>query len=173
MAKRQLTDRQKRFVDEYLVDLNGSAAARRAGYSTHTAGRLAQDLLAKRHIAELIAKRQRDLQRRVGVTQEQVVNELVRIAFGDQRRVVSWGPDGVVLRRSDDLTDDEAAAVAEVAQTTTQGGGSLRIKAHDKVRALELLGKHLGLFEADNRRQVDGTVEIVRRIVDARDDDGA
>jgi phage terminase small subunit len=80
------------------------------------------------------------------VTQERIVKELARIAFGNKRAVMAWGPGGVALRASVDLTDDEAAMVAEVQETVTQAGSSLKLKAHDKVKALELLGKHVGMF---------------------------
>ena len=80
------------------------------------------------------------------VTQERIVKELARIAFGNKRAVMTWGPGGVSLRDSDELTDDEAAMVAEVQETITQAGGSLKMKTHDKVKALELLGKHVGMF---------------------------
>lgn len=144
-----LTPKQHRFVEEYLIDLNASAAARRAGYSVHVANRIASENLSKPVIADAIAQRQKVLQEKVGITQERVLNELAKIAFGDQRRVMSWGKGGVSLRESEDLTDDDAAAVAEVAETRTKDGGSLKLKTHDKVGALKLLGEHLGLFKAD------------------------
>jgi phage terminase small subunit len=57
-----------------------------------------------------------------------------------------WGAGGVTLRESSELTDDEAALVSEVAETVSAAGSGLKLKTHDKVRALELLGKHLGMF---------------------------
>lgn len=141
-----MTPRQQRFVEEYLVDLNASAAARRAGYAVKRADQQALENLRKPEIGAAIAERQKALQQKVGITQERVLNELAKIAFGDQRRVMTWGPRGVELRASDILTDDDAAAVAEVSETRTKDGGSLKLKTHDKVGALKLLGEHLGLF---------------------------
>lgn len=80
------------------------------------------------------------------VTVERIVRELALIAFGNKRSVMSWGPGGVKLKESETLTDDEAAQVSEVKETVSATGGSLSLKTHDKVRALELLGKHVGLF---------------------------
>jgi hypothetical protein len=80
------------------------------------------------------------------VTADRVVLELARVAFGDPRRVMSWGPGGVRLRPSAELADEEAAIVAEVGETTTKEGGSLRVKTVDKLGALRLLGQHLGMF---------------------------
>lgn len=73
------------------------------------------------------------------VTVERIVAELAKIAFGDARRVMSWGPDGVKIRESDDLADDEAAIVSEITETTSATGGSLKVKTHDKLGALRLL----------------------------------
>lgn len=142
-----LTPKQQRFVDEYLVDLNASAAARRAGYSARTAEWQGPQLLGKTHVAAAIAERQKDLQRRVEITQERVIAELAKIAFGDQRRVMEWGPKGVRLKPSADLTDADAAIVSEVSETVNLHGGSLKLKTHDKVGALKLLGEHLGIFK--------------------------
>ena len=75
-----------------------------------------------------------------------MVKELARVAFSDPRKIFQWGPYGVTLLQSSDLTDDEAAAVGEVSQTTSENGGSIKAKLHDKLKALELLGKHLGMF---------------------------
>lgn len=80
------------------------------------------------------------------VTVERIVRELALIAFGNKRAVMAWGPGGLLLKESTDLTDDEAAQVSEVKETTSATGGSLSLKTHDKVKALELLGKHVGMF---------------------------
>lgn len=75
------------------------------------------------------------------------VNELRRVAFGDLRKSVKWGPDGVTLVDSSELSDDDAAAISEVGETKSENGGSLKIKRHDKLKALELLGRHLGFYD--------------------------
>lgn len=80
------------------------------------------------------------------VTVERIVKELALIAFGSKRAVMAWGPKGVKLKDSKTLTEDEAAIVAEVKETVTMNGGSLSLKTHDKVKALELLGRHVGMF---------------------------
>ena len=141
-----LNDRQSRFVAEYLVDLNATQAAIRAGYSPASARTQAADLLTNPNIAAAIAEAQAARSRRTEVTADRVVLELARVAFGDPRRVMSWGPGGVKLRPSAELADEEAAIVAEVGETTTKEGGSLRVKTVDKLGALRLLGQHLGMF---------------------------
>src|SRR4051812_12343972 len=141
-----LNDRQRRFVEHYLVDLNATQAAIRAGYSAATANQIGARLLANVKVAAAIAEAQAARSRRTEVTADRVVLELARVAFGDPRRVMSWGPGGGKLRPSAELADEEAAIVAEVGETTTKDGGSLRVKTVDKLGALRLLGQHLGMF---------------------------
>jgi len=101
------------------------------------------------------------------VTQERIVRELARVAFGDRRRLMSWGPGGVRLLDSDGIDEGDAAAVAEVSETTTKDGGSIKLKTHDKVKALELLGRHVGMFEADNKqRNVLGSFNVEQFFAD-------
>lgn len=80
------------------------------------------------------------------VTVERIVRELALIAFGNKKAVMHWGPGGVKLKDSEGLSNDDAAQVAEVKETTSATGGSLSLKTHDKVKALELLGRHVGMF---------------------------
>ena len=143
---RPLTARQARFVDEYLIDLNATRAAIRAGYSAKTAEWIGPQLLGKTHVAEAIAERMKARSERTEITQDRILAELAKIAFADQRKVMEWGPDGVKLRDSSTLTDDEAAIVAEVSESVTAAGGTLKIKTHDKVGALKLIGDHLGMW---------------------------
>lgn len=146
----KLTDKQRAFVAEYLVDLNATQAAIRAGYSVKSAARISIELLNKSHVASAIGSAQAKRERRTEITQDMVVRELAKVAFGNTRTVVSWGAGGVVLKDSDELTEDEAAIVSEVRETATKDGGSMSIKTHDKIKALELLGKHIGMFRGDS-----------------------
>jgi phage terminase small subunit len=139
-----MTPKQERFVEEYLIDLNATQAAIRAGYSAKTAAEIGRQNLIKLEEKIAVAKSLRSF--RTQVTADRVLQELARIAFVDLRKVFRWGPDGVTLLPSDDLTEDEAAIIAEVSETTSESGGSIKGKRFDKLKALELLGKHLGLF---------------------------
>ena len=75
-----------------------------------------------------------------------MLEELARIGFSDMRRFTTWGPDGVRMHASAALDEDSARCVAEVSQTINAQGGALKFKLHDKVSALTLVGKHLGMF---------------------------
>ncbi len=142
----ELTPRQRCFVEEYLIDLNATAAARRAGYSDRSANSYAHILLKRPAVAAAVVAAQAERSERTRVTQDRVIAEYARLAFADIRRFVEWGPDGVALKASDGLDDEEARCVAEVYETRTQHGGSRRVKLHDKKGALDSLARHLGMF---------------------------
>lgn len=139
MAK--MTAKQKRFVEEYLIDLNATQAAIRAGYSPRTAGGTGAENLAKPGIKSEIDKAMAARSVRTGVTQDRVVRELARIAFVDPTRVVDFRT-GTVLN---ELGEDDRAVLAGV--KVKDGTFTEReVKLFDKLKALELLGKHLGIF---------------------------
>lgn len=137
-----LTPRRRRFVAEYLVDLNATQAARRAGYAPRSARGQGSRLLRHPAVAASIAAAQAARAERTQVTADAVVRELAKVAFGDPRRLFAWGPKGVVLRESSQLSDAEAALVSEVSQR----GETRRVKLHCKLTALTALARHLGLF---------------------------
>lgn len=142
MAK--LTDKQKRFVDEYLVDLNATAAARRAGYKDPNIGR---QLITKNNVSAEIQKRQEKLRGKLEITQERVLEELAAIAFANGTDFATITHNGLVrLTPTDEVPEEKKKAVASI----KEGQYGTEIKLHDKVRALELLGKHLGVFDANN-----------------------
>ena len=160
MAARKLTPKQAEFVRQYLVDLNATAAAIRAGYSERTAKSQGQRLLTNVDVSAALAAAKAEREQRTEITQDRVVSELAKIAFADPRELMEWGPEGVKLKDSAELTEEQAASVAEVSGTTTKDGGSLRLKKHDKVKALELLGRHLGMFTDKVKSEISGGLEI-------------
>lgn len=140
----RLTDKQKRFVAEYLVDLNATAAAKRAGYSEKTAYSMGQRLLKHVEIRALIQKRREKLQSELEITQEAVLQELAAVAFANGTDFAQITRTGMVrLTPTEALPEHKRKAVASI----KEGQYGTEIKMHDKVRALELLGKHLGLFD--------------------------
>jgi phage terminase small subunit len=146
-----LTPKQERFVGEYLKDLNATQAAIRAGYSPSSAAEIGYENLRKPQIAAAISGAFKARAERTRVDQDRVVLELARNGFSDMRDIASWGPDGIAYKASGELTDEAAAAVAEITETVTptKDGRERRtrtVKLHSKLRALELLGQHLGIF---------------------------
>ena len=144
-----MTPKQKRFADEYLIDINATQAAIRAGYSPKTTRQQGQRLLTKVDIQNYIKKRQKKLQERTEVTQERVVRELAKIAFADISDFIKWNNKKMILISSKKLKRDDTAAVAEITETIKTGNtneNTRKIKLHDKVKALDLLGRHLGIY---------------------------
>lgn len=140
MHMRELTAKQECFVDEYLVDLNATQAAIRAGYSRRSADKIGPELLGKTGVKEAIRVRQAFLRDRVEIRQLEVLAALAAIAFADMGDYVE--ADGVHLRPLHCLTKHQRLAIAHSRQL--KDGFELRL--HNKGRALVLLGRHLDLF---------------------------
>lgn len=157
-----LNAKQQRFADEYLVDLNATQAAIRAGYSAKTAGQIGERLLKNVEIAAAIQNGIEARAQRTQITQDRVLSELAKLGFSDIRRAVTWRAnvtgmheeeDGtqrlavtneVCLIDSDQIDDDTAASIAEISQSDR---GGLKVKFHDKRGALVDIGRHLGMFK--------------------------
>jgi phage terminase small subunit len=138
-----MTPKQQIFVREYLIDLNATQAALRAGYRPGYARRACFVLLPKPEVAAAVASGMAARARRTEIDAERVLLEYARIAFADMRRLAAWGKDGVALREHTEITDDDAAAIVELSRTGKNGG---RIKLHDKRAALDAIARHLGVF---------------------------
>ena len=148
-----LSSKQNQFAAEYTVDFNATAAAIRAGYSEKTAAQAGHNLLQKPEILKAVEEIMADRQKRTLITGDKVLKEIARIAFADvsdYAQVVALpskrkgGPAiaAVSLTPTDKLTADQKAAIAVIEET--QSG--IKVRTHDKVKALELLCKHLGLL---------------------------
>jgi len=161
----KLNAKQKTFVEEYLIDLNATQAAIRAGYSEKTAYSIGSELLKKPEIQEAIALAMKARQERTQVTADMVVAELAKIGFSDLRNVLT--AQGHLIDPPD-WDDDTAGAISslEVVRTHTPGEDkdapieyTHKIKVWDKNSALEKLGKHLGMWV--DRTEVKETVKII------------
>lgn len=140
-----MTPRQRRFVDEYLIDLDGRHAAIRAGYARSDANNRGYRLLRRRDVADAIAAAMADRSRRTGITPERVIEELARIAFVDWRRLAAWGPQGAAVAASDRLSPAETAAIAAVEAQPGPAGPRVVITTHDRKLALDTLARIFGL----------------------------
>ena len=147
MAK-ALTAKQQVFVQEYLVDLNATQAAIRAGYSKRTAGWIGPQLLGKTHIAEAVQGAMAKREERTEITQDRVLKEYAKLAFLDPRRF--YDDDGQLLQVHE-LPEDVAAALSSM-EVVTEKAGELefavrKIKFSDKKAALDSIARHLGMFK--------------------------
>lgn len=140
---RDLTPKQQRFVDEYLIDLNATQAARRAGYSPESAGKIGSQLLAKTRIQNAIREAKAALATRVNIRQEDVIATLAAIAFADIHDYVDCSQEPWRLRPLNSLTSAQRQALAYAQQRPS--GFTVRLR--DKVRALDLLAQHLGMMK--------------------------
>ena len=143
MAK--LTEKQQRFVDEYLIDLNATQAAIRAGYSAKTADVQGSRMLGNVKVQQAVAEAMAARSKRTGVNQDRVVLELAKLAFVKMTDVVD--SQGQI---KDTATDDDLSCIESIKykESDNEFGGSVEreVKISSKLKALELLGKHLGMW---------------------------
>ena len=149
-----LTPKQKRFIEEYLCDLNATQAAIRAGYSKRRASELGYQLLQKTTVQKAISKAQVERSGRTQITQDQVLQELAKIGFANMADYMRVGSNGDPCLDFSALTRDQAAALVEVTvEDFVDGRGEdardvrkVKFKLADKRAALVDIGKHLGMF---------------------------
>lgn len=164
----KLTDKQQAFVNEYLIDLNATQAAIRAGYSVKTAEQQGHQLLKKTSVSEAIAKAMAKRSRRTGVSQDRIIQQLAKIAFSDMKDVMEWrtveypltdfegkpilDPDGnqerdphlrISLKESSEV---DGSIIQEISEVHKGGSITHTVKLNDRMKALDLLGKHLGMW---------------------------
>ncbi len=139
-----LTARQSQFVEEYLIDLNATQAALRAGYSPKTAYSQGQRLLKHPDVAKAIDAAIQERTERLGLQADDVVLELRRIAFSDIIDYMEWESSTVRVKKSHEIPPEARRAIAGMSRSAN---GSVQVKLHGKVRALEMLAKHLGMYE--------------------------
>jgi phage terminase small subunit len=162
------TRKQLFFVAEYLVDLNGTQAAIRAGFSPRTAAKQAPQLLARPCIQTAIREAMEDREKRTNIRSDKVLREIARIGFSDIRKAFD---DSGELKQLKELDDDTAAAISSI-EIISSGDGSLikKIKVWDKNSALEKLCKHLGLYDAE-KLSIDLKAKVEKIVVQYVDTD--
>lgn len=162
MKGEKLSGKQLLFAKEYLVDLNATQAAKRAGYSEKTAASIGLENLSKPLIAAAIKKEIGKRERRVEMDMDWVMIQYKRLAAFDIRKAYDENGNLKPIR---DLDDDTAAAISSIESEEIYSGGGIdranigklsKIKTYDKRAALSDVTKHLGGFEKDNRQKGDG-----------------
>jgi phage terminase small subunit len=172
-----LNDKQKRFVAEYLIDLNATQAAIRAGYSAKTAHVQGSRLLSDVRVSALLTEKQTKLADKLEVTAERVIRELALIGFANMLDYITTTDSGEAFVDLSKLTREQAAAITEVtSEVYMEGKGDeatpvkrTKFKLSDERAALVDLGKHLGLFkqeiEVTIREGLPNQLEAARRRV--------
>jgi phage terminase small subunit len=163
----RLTAKQKRFIEEYLIDLNATQAAIRAGYSPHTAKEIGCENLSKPHIRARVEKELAERSKRTGINQDRVIRELARIALVNPVDVINM--DEATIKEMASADDTAAILSVKVKKIPSEEGTitEREIRMADKIKALELLGKHLGMFN----EKLNINAEMAVKIVDDIDDE--
>lgn len=149
MKTRSLTPRQERFVDEYLVDLNATQAAIRAGYSRRTARQIGEENLSKPDIAAAVRQQKTERAARVQITVDRVLQEVAAVAFANILDVLN--EDGT-MKPIQDFPPGITAAIAnlEVSEIRDPNGVSIgstkKLRLTDKLGGLTLLMRHMGML---------------------------
>ena len=155
----ELTDKQKRFCEEYVIDLNATQAAIRSGYSKDTANVQGSQNLSKLNIQEYISQLQESKSEELNISQNMVLQELMKVAFGD---VKNYFDDMGRLIDINELENQISASIKSVTvqqeKTTIQGEAFVessikKIESYDKLKALEIINKMLGFYEKDNAQK--------------------
>lgn len=158
-----MTEKQKIFADEYLIDLNATRAYRAAYPSVKkdaTAKSAGSRMLANVNVAKYISERMQERQQRTEVTQDMVIKELAAIAFSRATDYAEVKGGTACIKDTDALSDQQIRAIAGI----KEGANGIEIKLNDKEKALELLGKHLGMFR--DKLEVSGTLETEKTKLD-------
>lgn len=168
----KLTARQEKFCQEYLIDLNATQAAIRAGYSQRTANRIAANLLSNVVVQVEIQQARLRRSERTEITQDRVLNELALIGFADMKDFVRVDDGGAIQAYPlDSLSEGKSRIIQKIKEkrtikSTAEGDQILESTYEfwlcDKVKSLELIGKHLGMF-IDKQNTGDDTPQDAAR----------
>lgn len=170
--KDALTPKQRKFVNEYLIDLNATQAAIRAGYSAKTANEQGAQNLAKLSIKSEIEKGQNKVALRASVTVEMIIDELKKIGFSSITDYISFNGGKVILKDSEAIPKDKIAAIAEVSKTISEGGSTLKFKLYDKISALDKLARHLGMYVDKADEKPIQSITAIKVIIEYPNGDG-
>ena len=164
MDKKKLTDKQEMFCLEYMVDLNATQAAIRAGYSEKTAQQISNNLLLNVVIQERIQQLKERRSAKVEVTAERVIKEIATLAFSNIPNYFNQiGPGSVLtltLKQFEDMPEDASRAISSVEQSINKEGEiTYKVKLWDKTRNLEMLCRHLGIAEDSIKVDINAGLE--------------
>lgn len=161
-----MTDKQKRFVEEYLIDLNATQAAIRAGYSPDTAEQIGYQLLQKTSVSNEVSKAMAERSKRTGINQDRVIQELAKIGFAKITDVV----DPETAKVKTDAAEEDLACIQSIKIKPNEWGTEREVKLYDKKGALVDIGRHLGMFK--DRIELNADMDLNINIDYGEDDTG-
>ncbi len=144
-----LTPQQQAFVAEYCIDFNGTRAAIAAHYSEKSVHAQASQLLGNPKIQNAIDQCLKNYGTNHKVLKQRVLTQLTNLGFSDIRNYMNFNNERIVIKDSDTLTKEQAAAIVEVKERTTKNGTTVTFKLAQKERSLELIARHLGMLTED------------------------
>lgn len=177
-----LTDKEKLFCINYLIDKNAAQAAIRSGYSKHSAKEIGYELLTKLHVRTHIKAEIQKQQKRTEVTADKVIKELGKLAYSNLEDYMTIGEDGNAYVDLSMLTSDQAAALSEITvEEYSDGKGKgvkdvkrVKIKLNDKHGPLNTLSKHFKLLtdkmEHSGKVQIDFLTQAAKKAREVADD---
>ena len=158
-----MTEKQKIFADEYLIDLNATRAYKVACPSVkkdETAAQAGSRMLRNVKVAAYIQERMEERQKRTEITQDRVLEELAAIAFAKATDYAEIKGECVRIKDTDTLDEQQIRAIAGI----KEGKFGIELKLNDKEKALELLGRHLGMFK--DKVEVSGLEDEKKKLGD-------
>jgi len=161
---RPLRDREEQFCRQIVLGKTNGDSYLNAGYKAKnkvTASNLASRLLKNERIIKRIAALRLEAAEKYKLTPNNVMFQTGAILNADIRNYVTWGPGGVTIKPSTELTDEQAAAVEEVSETVTKDGGTVRVKLHNKAKSQELGAKILGMVSDKQEMPGEITLKVV------------
>lgn len=161
-----MTKKQKRFVEEYLIDLNATQAAIRAGYSPDSAADIGSENLRKPDISAAVDRAIAERSKRTGINQDRVLRELARIGFAK----ITDAVDPNTARIKEDASEDDLACIQSIKIKPNEWGTEREVKMYDKKAALVDIGRHLGMFK--DKLELDADMELNITIDYGEDDSG-
>lgn len=150
-----LTEKEKKFIEEYLMDFNGTRAVVASGYTENrkVAAVQAHQLLRKPNIQRAIAAHFSRRKKKFEKEEDRILEELRAIAYAQITDTCKWTKRGIKLIPSRKLKKKHVKAIAEISEVSTDKTTTLRVRKHDKLKAIELLGKHFGMWEDNGNRE--------------------
>ena len=158
-----MTEKQKIFADEYLIDLNATRAYKVAYPKVKkdkTAAQAGSRMLRNVKVERYIQERMQARQERTEITQDRVLEELAAIAFARTTDYAEVKDGRVLLKNTEKLDEQQIRAIAGI----KDGKYGIEIKLNDKEKALELLGRHLGMFK--DKVEVSGLEDEKKKLAD-------
>jgi len=163
--KYSYTRRQLNFCKEYLIDMNGTQAAIRAGYARGGAATQASLLLKQEKIQARISQLNKERMKRLNINADSVIKEIALIAFSNIGNVASWTESNVTFKPSSRLTSEQTAGIQSIEEKIGKYGNALKVKMYDKPNALVMLCRYLNIL--DGNANVTDPQDAAKKLKDA------